>query len=314
MGSALGAVAGPVAGILGGIAGNNGAFGSKNTFSAQSAPLITQADLKEQIGASQLRYGDTFNNQNALARALLAQSQGQGPSLAQMQLQDATNRNIQQGAGLISSQKGINPALAARLIANQSANANQQAAGQSAQARLAEQMQAQQQLQGLYGQIAGQEINQNQLYQQALANQNQQALGNTSQMNQYNVGTAKQNADWGQQLLGGVTKGISSSLGLSSTQPEEKAMGGVIEGKAEVPGDSPVNDKVPAMLSPGEIVIPRSAAKDPEKAKAFIDHIKKSKSSESSSSDEGPSYGKLLEQHRKLQQRVQDLEKKIKGA
>ncbi len=46
--------------------------------------------------------------------------------------------------------------------------------------------------------------------------------------------------------------------------------GGCVYGKegqhAEVAGDSERNDKVPAMLSEGELVIPRSAAKDPEKA------------------------------------------------
>ena len=36
------------------------------------------------------------------------------------------------------------------------------------------------------------------------------------------------------------------------------------------PGNSPMNDTVPAMLSPGEVVIPRTAASDPEKAKAFV--------------------------------------------
>lgn len=37
--------------------------------------------------------------------------------------------------------------------------------------------------------------------------------------------------------------------------------GGKVEGKAPIPGDHPANDIVPAMLSPGEIVIPRSIAK-----------------------------------------------------
>ena len=36
------------------------------------------------------------------------------------------------------------------------------------------------------------------------------------------------------------------------------AQGGVVGGKAKVKGDSPLNDTVPALLSPGEIVVPRS--------------------------------------------------------
>ena len=38
-------------------------------------------------------------------------------------------------------------------------------------------------------------------------------------------------------------------------------LGGHIGGKAKVDGDSEVNDTVPAMLSPGELVIPRSVPK-----------------------------------------------------
>lgn len=309
MGSVLGAVAAPVTGILGGILGKNGAFGSQNTFGAQSAPLTTQDNLTGNINQSYGRAGTVYDQQQALAQALLAQSQGQGPSLAQMQLQDATNRNIKQNAGLISSQKGVNPALAARLIANQSAQAGQSLAGQSAQARLMEQMQAQQQLGGLYGNIANQQLQQQQLLQNALAAQNNATLGNTSQMNTINQGVASQNAKFGQDLLGGVLGGAASSLAQTSMQKQPMADGGVVEGKAAVKGDSPKNDKVPALLSPGEIVIPRSAAKDAESAKAFIDALK-----ESDSDKEEPSYGKVLEAHRKLEQKVKDLEKKLKGA
>lgn len=39
-------------------------------------------------------------------------------------------------------------------------------------------------------------------------------------------------------------------------------MGGHVGGEAKVPGDSEQNDTVPAMLSPGELVIPRSVPKD----------------------------------------------------
>jgi hypothetical protein len=55
--------------------------------------------------------------------------------------------------------------------------------------------------------------------------------------------------------------------------PTHKAHGGVISGQARVSGDSKKNDTVPTMLSPGEIVIPRSHANDPGKAKAFIDQL-----------------------------------------
>lgn len=47
-------------------------------------------------------------------------------------------------------------------------------------------------------------------------------------------------------------------------------------GQAEVPGDSPKNDKIPAMLSENEIVLPRSVTMSdnaPEQAKQFVRHI-----------------------------------------
>lgn len=52
-----------------------------------------------------------------------------------------------------------------------------------------------------------------------------------------------------------------------------RAKGGRINGRGMVPGDHPANDVVPAMLSPGEIVLPRSIAQAedaPEKAAAFV--------------------------------------------
>lgn len=51
--------------------------------------------------------------------------------------------------------------------------------------------------------------------------------------------------------------------------------GGKVPGKAKVQTDSLKNDIVPAMLSPGEIVIPRSIADNPELAKEFVKAINK---------------------------------------
>lgn len=46
--------------------------------------------------------------------------------------------------------------------------------------------------------------------------------------------------------------------------------GGEVPGKAKVKGDSPKNDTVTAKLSPGEVVIPRSAANDDEEFHNFM--------------------------------------------
>lgn len=49
--------------------------------------------------------------------------------------------------------------------------------------------------------------------------------------------------------------------------------GGRIEGDAPMPGNDIQNDKIPAILSPDEIVIPRTEAKNPKKAKKFVDDL-----------------------------------------
>lgn len=49
--------------------------------------------------------------------------------------------------------------------------------------------------------------------------------------------------------------------------------GGPVPGKAKVAGNSLKNDTVPAQLSPGEVVLPRTISHDPKKAKAFVEHL-----------------------------------------
>jgi hypothetical protein len=59
------------------------------------------------------------------------------------------------------------------------------------------------------------------------------------------------------------------NLGISGNYFTNKWDGGTIPGEAEHPGDHPENDTVDAKLSPGEIIIPRSKAKDPKEAAKF---------------------------------------------
>lgn len=51
------------------------------------------------------------------------------------------------------------------------------------------------------------------------------------------------------------------------------AHGGVVPGEAEVPGDHPANDTFQAHLSPGEVVVPRTAAADPIKLAEFVANL-----------------------------------------
>lgn len=236
---------------------------------------------------AQAQQAQNFAQQQQLAQALQAQMSGAGPSVAQEALRQGTTRGIQQAAGMAASQKGINPALAQRLAAQGAAQMTQEAAGQGALMKAQEQLGARAQLGGLYGQMG----------QQALSSQGQMLQAQAAQ-NQINAGIESQNA----QNAAAVQGAFLNALGGAASKMA--AHGGKIEGKAKVDGDSEINDTVPALLSPGEIVIPRSHADDPEKAKMFIDKLIGSKKEDG----EEMSYGKVLEANRKLQERVKALE------
>lgn len=107
--------------------------------------------------------------QQDLVSALQAQSSGQGPSLAQMQLQQGTDQALAAQAAQAASARGVDPALAQRLALQNSANIQQQQAGQSGMLRLQEQQQSQNALaQALQG-ARSQDLNVAQMGQQEQA-------------------------------------------------------------------------------------------------------------------------------------------------
>jgi len=95
--------------------------------------------------------------QQGLAKDLTEAAAGRGPSLASMQLQGATDRNIKGQLAVAATQRG-NPALAQRNAAFAAAVANRQAGIDSAQLRVSEQLAARQQLAGVLGQGREQDI------------------------------------------------------------------------------------------------------------------------------------------------------------
>jgi hypothetical protein len=203
---------------------------------------------------------DTTGQQQSFANYLQQQATGMGgPNPAQAQFDQNINQIAQQQAGAIASQKGISPALAMKMIADQGANAQQNAAGQAAT------MQAQNQLnsQGLYanqlGTMAGQALN-----------SQGQFLGAQQNTDRVNSGVASQNADATQKtnqgLLGGIAKIATGGFFAS---------GGEVQGSAPQGPDSVQNDTQVIAATPGEVVIPKSIAHDPEKAKKFIQHLNK---------------------------------------
>lgn len=136
------------------------------------APSMQAAQID---GAQQ---GEFRTQQSGLAQALQAQAAGQGPSLAQGQLHQATDRNLAQALALAQSQRGAGGAGFARNVATQQAAIGQQAAADSAQLRLQEQQQAQNSLGQLLAGARGQDLalaGQNAGFQQQASVQNQQA-------------------------------------------------------------------------------------------------------------------------------------------
>lgn len=317
----------------------NDLIGGTNKFDAQAInnPFAAQQanagnfDFSSALGQAQKNAlggqgaaNATGAQQTALANALAAQASGQGPSLAQMQLQQATEANKAGAAGAIASQRGLNPALAARQIANQQANIGQQAAGQSAMTRLQEQLGAQGMLAQTLGAQRGQDIGQQKentgLYgaigglQQG---QRGQDIGNFQAAQGLNAQTAAQNAGFksdaqrmnaqiasdNAQRNSGLLGGLLGSAGAAASSYLGKASGGEINGRAPVPGDSPRNDNVPAWLSPGEIVIPRSivgSPNAPEQAADFVRAIQQH--------HQGTNFGHVIARHQELDDRVRRLE------
>ncbi len=307
--------------------------GSGAGFQAKSANLlnpttVAQSDQtfggaqnalqQQQAFLQQLQAQNGVGNQNLAFQNASNLANGVGPNPAQAQLAQATQANTANQAALMAGQRGAsaNPALIARLAAQQGSANQQNAAGQAATLAAQQQLAGQQQMANIAGQQVGNlaqgNLAQNQLAQNLygqvsgnINNQNQAAIGNASQQNSANASIAGQNAQTQRGILSGLAGGLGTAVmgplgGLASSafsnmfsptpdytpgggqiKPmpgmahggEIKAAngprsnvglhfmnmqtGGHVPGKAAVKGDSAKNDTVPAMLSPGEVVIPK---------------------------------------------------------
>lgn len=186
-----------------------------------------------------------------LASALWAQSQGQGPSIAQQQFNQATQQSLAaQQAAAASASTAANPALAQRSLAQQQAGMNQAAAGQSGLLRLQEQMQARGQLANVLGQGAGMAFqNQGandamvQFYEQLAAGReeaNRQAqiekeriaAGAYGSAQGYQYGQNQGNQGMAGNLLGGILGGgsaVGAALASDERQKKDLVQSNVIQ-------------------------------------------------------------------------------------
>lgn len=185
------------------------ALGTSNQFQASNpySPSYLQTQLANQ--------GQIYNEQQNLASQLQAQAAGQGPNPAQTQYMQNVQQNNQNAQGLIASQRGLNPALAAKMGANASSNSNQQAAMQGSLLQQQQQLGAQSNLGNLYGQMQQGNLGAQSAY-------GQQSLG-TMQANAA-VAAGNQNVSTG--LVGGILGGVGSGLAAL-------AHGGQVQGYAD---------------------------------------------------------------------------------
>ncbi|MGE0527288.1 MAG: hypothetical protein AB7G93_15210 [Bdellovibrionales bacterium] len=257
-------------------------FGPINQDIEGAIQGVRQDNRNAVLGIDQRTYRD---KQTALAEALEAQARGEGPSLAQNQLRKATERNLQDQMALAASARGnVNPALMQRQLMQNQAATNQAAAQQSADLRFQELMAARQMLgdlatnarnqdaaaqqyateaeRGMLDQIAGIRDSNRAAAMNLESLRSNNALGVGNQAVQDTINRRDTRTQMHGALISGIASGASAGLGGPAGGAKGGATpkydGGLIPGRAKVPGDSPANDTVPAMLSPDEVVLPRS--------------------------------------------------------
>lgn len=192
----------------------------QNGYQAGLAPVDTTnyQNLIAQSGNQALSGYGNFQNiqgqQQALANTLGQQAQGQGPNVAQNQLNATTGQNTVNQAALMASQRGAggNVGLMARNAGQQGATNQQQAVGQSATLRAQQQLAAQQALaqqQGIMGQQnIGEQGANNQLFGAGASAQNAQ---NNSMISNY-----------------GMAQGINSQIAQANANASNKTTAGIL--------------------------------------------------------------------------------------
>lgn len=200
-------------GIWSGLTG--GGMSPNNPYTQAVPDVSKQAGLPGQIDLQQTWQQNVMNQQQNLANALLAQSQGYGPNPAQAQLAQNTARNTANQASLMASQRGANAnaGLIARQAAMQGGALQQQGVGQAATLQAQQQLGAQQALQQQQSQMAQQALQGQSIAQGALAAQNTANINAQLGAGNINANIAGQNAATRGGILGGALGGIGAAIG-----------------------------------------------------------------------------------------------------
>ena len=271
------------------------------------------------------------------------QAQGLGANPAQQMLNRQTDLNNANATGQIASAQGLSPALRERQILEAHGANNQRAAGQGAV------MQAQQSANALReaANLTAEKRAQDSAFvgglMSGISNIAAGPLGGKTTAptapaggdgggggsidsgaagagSATDSGEAGANAAMSGFARGGAVRGYADG-GQPDTSSNSSAMsmlpvlmallkdGGKVPGKAAVPGNSSKNDTVPAMLSAGEIVLPRTVTQSPDASKKAADFV--AAIQEKKARENGPQgYSRLLAKHRELEERMGKLEKR----
>lgn len=240
---------------------------------------------------------------------------GGGPTASQAVLQQGLGAANSNAMALEAAHRGISPGLAATLSANAQAQNTQDAAQKSAILKAQEEQSAQHMLGNQFASIRGSAAQ----GAAAQAAAEDAAAGRRAGLIGGLGGSLIGLAAGGASPAAAVTSSYSGGggggyLGVDTSglgNPQYMSDGGKVPGKQKTPGDNPKNDTVPAMLSPGEIVIPKSKADDPEKAKAFIDQLMQEKKE---SPDGKDAFKNLVKTQREIMEKIKMIEKSLKKA
>lgn len=198
---------------------------------------------------------------------------GQAPSAAEMQMRAGQEANVQNMMAMQASQRGgYNPAMARQALAT-GAEQGQTVNAQAAQLRAQEQASARGQfLQALQGNQSAYLNNQgqNDQAQAGLRHDATSLMAGQAQGYQNQAADENKRQETMTQNRTNMFGSLTGAGGAAIAAIAAAAHGGYIPGHAKVVGDSPENDTVPAKLSPGELVVPRSVvAQGPQAIAAF---------------------------------------------
>ena len=259
-----------VAGQRGAIAQNFAGMGVPQSLIAAALQNQTAGQTEEQMyqnaitaQANAANQGLTaLSNAGSLAGTMNVQQQNQANTIAAAQnaLNQFNTQNTQQAAALNQANQqaaNVYNTTTAQNIANQNVAGEQQVQYQN-------QVEAPQEATQLALEKSGQQVGvgEAQAGQQTAAGQQQAGL----------IGGL---IGAGGTILGGAAQGAALGSAIAAAEggeipdtrpkiaPTNFLQGGRVDGIARVPGNDKRNDTVPALLSPGEYVVPRTAMQNP---------------------------------------------------